>query len=76
VTDFEVIAHVKDEAVARVLLAAMRAHGFHPKDLSDGGLPGLARAVMPKGIAIEVPVDEARDAKPLAEAILADMTRT
>lgn len=71
--DFEAIVTVKQENTARVLITALRAHGFSPRDYGDGGLPGITTALSGAGIAIWVPVDEARDAKPLAEALLADM---
>lgn len=69
-TEFETIVKVKSEQRARVLIAALRAHGFTPKEVGDGGLPGIFSGV---GIPIEVPADQARDARPLAEALLADM---
>ncbi|GGA35921.1 hypothetical protein [Pelagibacterium lentulum] len=72
-TDYETIARVKRETVARVLIAALRAHGFSPRDISEGGLPGVGTAFAGGGIPIDVPEREARDAKPLAEALLADM---
>ncbi|HEY8593887.1 MAG TPA: hypothetical protein VIL84_01475 [Devosiaceae bacterium] len=73
--DIETIAHVDDLSVVRVLIAALRAHGFHPIEGGQDGLPGLPGALSPSGIAIRVPQDEARDARPLAEALLADMGR-
>lgn len=73
-TDYETIALVKEESAVRVLIAALRAHGFNPREPSDGGLPGLGSAALPRGIPIEVPEEEARDARPLAEALLRDMT--
>ncbi len=38
---FETIAEVADPAVARVLIAALKAHGFHPLEGGDSGLPVL-----------------------------------
>ncbi|MCD7058276.1 hypothetical protein [Pelagibacterium xiamenense] len=71
-TDYETILYVEKESVARILLTALRAHGFTPRDIPDGGLPGI-RTGLSDGIAIDVPEDQASDAKPLAQALLADM---
>ena len=70
---FEIIAEVSDSSVARVLTVALRAHGFHPLEGGEGGLPGFPGVFAQKGIAIEVPEEEARDARALAEALLAEM---
>lgn len=72
-TDYETIAHVEKETTARVLVTALRAHGFHPREITDGGLPGI-RIGLAQGIAISVPAEEAAEARPLAEALLKDMT--
>lgn len=69
---FETIAHVEDPAIARVLIAALKAHGFHPLEQSDG-LPGLPGVIGPKGIPISVRQDEAEDAQVLAEALIKEM---
>jgi len=58
-----------------VLIAALKAHGFHPKEGGENGLPGLAGVYGPKGIPIELPEDEAGDGKLLAEALVAEMLR-
>ena len=68
----EIILYVDDPAIARVLIAALKAHGFHPLEQSDG-LPGLPGVMGPRGLPIQVPEDEAADAKVLAEALLAEM---
>ena len=44
-TDYETIIHVRSEARARVLIAALRAHGFSPREIADGGLPGVGAAL-------------------------------
>lgn len=72
-TDYETIIHVRSEARARVLIAALRAHGFSPRDVADGGLPGVSAGLSGAGVPVAVPEDEARDARPLAEALLRDM---
>jgi hypothetical protein len=69
----ETVVRVDDPAMARVLIAALKAHGFHPLEGGDSGLPGLPGVFGPKGIAIDLPADEARDGRMLAEALLADM---
>ncbi len=70
---FETVATVEDPAVARVLIAALKAHGFHPREGAENGLPGLAGVYGPKGIPIELPEGEAADGRLLAEALVKDM---
>jgi hypothetical protein len=72
---FETIAEVQDPAVARVLIAALKAHGFHPLEGGENGLPGLPGVYGPRGVGIAVPADEAGDAKVLAEDLLREMQR-
>ncbi|HEX4298505.1 MAG TPA: hypothetical protein VHZ56_10835 [Devosia sp.] len=72
---FETIAHVADPALARVLIAALQAHGFHPMEGGQNGLPGLPGVVTPRGIPIRVPDEEARDGKLLADDLLKDMQK-
>ncbi len=74
-TDYETILYVERESVARLLITALRAHGFTPREIADGGLPGIGTGITGKGLAIAVPTDQARDATPLAEALLKDMTQ-
>lgn len=65
------ILEVDDIGVARVISAALRAHGFHPVEMADGGMPGIS---CPSGqFPIAVPQEEENDARMLARAILADM---
>lgn len=73
-SDYEIILYVERESMARLLIPALRAHGFSPRDIADGGLPGIQSAITPNGIAIAVPAAQAMDARPLAEALLKDMT--
>jgi hypothetical protein len=70
----ETIAHVSDPSLARVLIAALQAHGFHPEEGGQNGLPGLPGVVAPKGIPIRVPEEEAQDGRILAEDLLKQMT--
>ncbi|MBL8595792.1 MAG: hypothetical protein JNK01_24135 [Devosia sp.] len=58
-----------------MLIAALKAHGFHPREGGEHGLPGLAGVYGPKGIAIELPEDEAADGKILTEALVAEMVK-
>lgn len=70
---FETILEVLDPSQARVLILALKAHGFHPLEGGESGLPGLPGVYGPRGIAISVPEEEARDATTLANALLAEM---
>lgn len=72
---YETITYVSDPALARVLVAALQAHGFHPLESGENGLPGLPGVVGPKGIAIRVPDEEAVEGKILAEDLLKDMLK-
>jgi hypothetical protein len=72
---FETIAEIADASQARVLIAALKAHGFHPLEGGENGLPGLPGVYGPRGVAIAVPEDEARDARLLAAELVADMRR-
>lgn len=73
---FEIIAELNDPSVARVLIVSLKAHGFHPLEGGDGGLPGFPGVFAPKGIAIRVPEEEAEDARILAEALIKDMRQS
>jgi hypothetical protein len=72
---FETIAEVQDPAAARVLIAALKAHGFHPLEGGENGLPGLPGVFGPRGVGITVPEEEAEDAKILADDLLREMRR-
>ncbi len=70
---FETIAEVRDVSIARVLIAALKAHGFNPMEgaLGFSAIPGITNL---KGtIAIKVPQHEANDAKILANDLLKNM---
>jgi hypothetical protein len=71
---YETIAEVSDASMARVLVAALRGYGFHPLQRDDEGPFGLPGFATQKGMPIEVPEAEAADARPLAAALLADMS--
>ena len=70
---FAPIIQVKSQSVARVLIVALRAHGFHPLDPREGGLPGVPNLFGPEGFVVEVPEDEVGDATALAQDLLRDM---
>ena len=72
-TDFEIIAHVPEPSKARILVIALKAHGFNPMEGDAEGLPGMPGITGPRGVAIRVPEDEAADAKLLVEDLLKDM---
>jgi hypothetical protein len=69
----EIIARVPDAALARSLIAALRAYGFHPLDDLDGGLPGYTDPFFGKGVPIRLPDEEAEDGRVLAEDLLKEM---
>ena len=69
----EIIARVPNATLARSLIAALRAYGFHPEDEMDGGLPGINDPIFGKGIPIRVPEDEADDCRLLAADLLKQM---
>ncbi|HVY51696.1 MAG TPA: hypothetical protein VHA07_09090 [Devosia sp.] len=72
---FETIVHVSDTAQARVLIAALKAHGFHPLEGDESGVPGFAGVVAPRGIPIRLPEEEAADGKVLADDLLRQMAQ-
>lgn len=67
------IARIDDLATHRVLLAALKAHGFHPLEGNADGLPSLPGVTGPRGLPLLVPEEEAQDASLLAEALLREM---
>jgi hypothetical protein len=67
------IVRVDTVSQARVLAAALRAHGFNPREPGDGGLPGVTNLFSQPGYPVEVPEDQANDAGMLARQIAADM---
>jgi len=72
-SEYVTIVRTRREGTARVLVTALQAHGFHPRTLSDGGLPGLGGGFSQEGYPIDVPAPEAADATPLALDLLKDM---
>lgn len=70
---FQIIAEVEDPSMARVLVVALKAHGFHPLEGGEGGFPGVRGLFGPKGVPVQVPEDEAGDATVLANELLREM---
>ena len=70
---FETIAEVDSPDTLRVLIVALRAHGFHPLEPRDGGLPGVRGLFGSETMAVQVPEEEAADATVLARELLKDM---
>lgn len=71
---YQIIAQVENPSMARVLVVALRAHGFHPLEQGEGGLPGMPNLFGPDGVPVQVPDDEAEDATVLARELLKEMT--
>lgn len=69
----EIILKVEDENLARSLIAALKAYGFHPMEGGDAGFPGTAALTMPSGIPIRLPAEEAADGRILAQSLLKEM---
>jgi hypothetical protein len=69
----EIIARIPDPSMARSLIVALRAYGFHPEDDMDGGLPGVTDPFFGKGVPIRVPEEEAEDCRLLAAELLKEM---
>jgi len=69
--NFETILTHHDGDILRIIVVALKAHGFHPSEGGSSGLPGLTT---PSGAGVRVPKAEAEDAKMLAEVLLAEMT--
>lgn len=71
---FVSVIDVDDISMARVLVTALKAHGFHPLEGGEAGLPGMPGIMGVKGtISIQVPEGEMEDAKLLAGVLLAEM---
>jgi len=73
--NFETILTLQDISVLRIIVIALKAHGFHPQQDDIDGLPGMPGIVSPEGTGIRVPSEEAVDAKMLAAALLEEMVR-
>ena len=71
--NFKTILKHRDIGILRILVVALKAHGFHPLENDFEGLPGLPGVLAPKGMGIKVPAHEAEDARLLGEALLEEM---
>jgi hypothetical protein len=71
--DYETLLYVDDPSIARALITALKAYGFNPLEGGEAGIPGLPGIMGPRGIAIQVPENEVRDATPLASELLESM---
>lgn len=71
--NFETVLSHRDANIIRVIVTALRAHGFHPRDDGTDGLPGMPGIEFGKGFAVQVPAEEAADARLLAEDLLKEM---
>lgn len=70
---YEIIVRVESPSTHMALVAALRAYGFHPLDMLEGGLPG-GTIFVAKGIPVQVPEEEVGDATILATALLDEMS--
>jgi hypothetical protein len=71
---FTTIINVKDISVARVLIVALKAHGFNPLEGEEAGLPAMPGVISLKGeIPIKLPQHEAEDAAILAKDLVKQM---
>jgi hypothetical protein len=70
---YQTIAQVENPSMARALVVALRAYGFHPLEQGDGGLPGMPNLFGPDGVPVQVPDEEAADATVLARELLKEM---
>ena len=70
------IIKVEDVGQARILITALKGHGFHPIEGTDIGVSGMGGMAGPTGVSIQVPEEEAEDAQALAKAILADIVQS
>jgi hypothetical protein len=73
--EFTEILISRDANKVRVITAALKAHGFHPLEGDEDGIPGLPGVTGLYGISIRVPAEEAADARVLAEALDSEMRR-
>lgn len=71
---YQIIAQVKDRSQARALMVALRAYGFNPMELGDGGLPGVSNLFAQGGVPVQVPEEEAADATVLVRDLLKQMS--
>ncbi|VAW14891.1 hypothetical protein MNBD_ALPHA12-354 [hydrothermal vent metagenome] len=73
--NFETILTHRDVSILRIIVVALKAHGFHPEEDDVSWLPGITGMISPDGASIKVPSGEAEDAKLLAKDLLKEMLR-
>ena len=73
--NFETVLTHPDAGIVRIIVTALKAHGFNPREEGTGGLPGMPGVDFGKGYRIEVPPGEAADARLLANALLEEMVK-
>ena len=71
----EIVARLEDLAQARALVMALRAYGFHPPDIDEGGLPGVTDPFFGKGYPVRLPTEEVNEAQMLVNDLLRDLVR-
>lgn len=69
------IAKIDDLGEARLLIVALKSHGFHPIEGDEVGLAGFAGAIAPNGVPIMVPKGEAEDAQLLLDSLREDFKK-
>jgi len=69
------IAKIDDLGEARLLILALKSHGFHPIEGNEVGLAGFAGAIGPTGVPIMLPSGEAEDAKLLLDSLREDFKK-
>ncbi|MCB9992407.1 MAG: hypothetical protein H6873_01990 [Hyphomicrobiaceae bacterium] len=73
--NFEPVFTHSDINLVRVIITALKAHGFHPREdgpINAASFPGFSET---DGYAIEVPSSEAEDARLLAGHLHEEMFR-
>jgi len=73
--NFETVLTHPDASIVRIIVTALKAHGFNPREDGLEGLPGMPGVSFSKGYGIQVPSEEAGDARLLAEALLEEMVK-
>lgn len=71
----EIVARLADLAQARALVVALRAYGFHPPEIDEGGLPGASDPFFSKGFPVRLPAEEVNAAQMLVNDLLRDLAK-
>ncbi|MCS6759632.1 MAG: hypothetical protein MO852_12280 [Candidatus Devosia euplotis] len=70
---YQIVANVDNPSTARVLVVALKTHGFHPLEHGEDGLPGVGNIFGKGGVPVQAPEEEADDARLLAAELLKEM---